>query len=86
MGNIGHVVSLNDRPNVPAAWAAGALDKVNPISDTGIHDIDLMLWFTGARLTSVYTQTLRVNNYAYPDMFKIMYRFDNGASVIYESA
>jgi len=85
MGSIGHVVSLNGRRNVPAAWAAGASDKVNPISDTGIHDTDLMLWFTGARVTSVYTQTVRVNNYAYPDMFQIMYRFDNGASAIYES-
>ncbi len=85
-GNIGHVVSLNGRRNVPAAWAVGALDKVNPISDTGIHDTDLMMWFSDARVVSVYAQTVRVNKYAYPDMFQIMYRFDNGASAIYESA
>ncbi len=85
-GGIGRVVSLNGRRNVPAAWAVGALDKVNPISDSGIHDTDLMLWFTGARVTSVYTQTVRVNDYVYPDMFQIMYRFDNGASAIYEGA
>ena len=85
-GSIGRVVSLNGRRNVPAAWAEGALDKVNPISDTGIHDTDLMLWFTGSPVTSVYTQAVRVNDYAYPDMFQIMYRFDSGASAIYESA
>ena len=39
-GRIGRVVAINARRNVPAAWAEGALDKVNPISDTGIHDTD----------------------------------------------
>ncbi len=85
-GSIGRVVSLNGRRNVPAAWAEGALNKVNPISDTGIHDTDLMLWFTGSRVTRVHAQTVRVNDYVYPDLFQVMYRFANGASAIYESA
>ncbi|PPR22258.1 MAG: scyllo-inositol 2-dehydrogenase (NAD(+)) [Alphaproteobacteria bacterium MarineAlpha10_Bin2] len=85
-GSIGRVVSLNGRRNVPAAWAENALNKVSPISDTAIHDTDLMLWFTGAPVTSVYTQTVRVNDYVHPDLFQIMYRFENGATAIYESA
>jgi len=85
-GGIGRIVSLNGRRNVPAAWAENALNKVNPISDTAIHDTDLMLWFTGARVTSVYAQTVRVNDYVYPDLFQLIYRFDNGATAIYESA
>ena len=85
-GSIGLVVSLNGRRNVPAAWAENALNKVSPISDTAIHDTDLMLWFTGAPVTSVYTQTVRVNDYVHPDLFQIMYRFENGATAIYESA
>jgi len=85
-GSIGRVVSLNGRRNVPAAWAENALNKVSPISDTAIHDTDLMLWFTGAPVTSVYTQTVRVNDYVQPDLFQIMYRFENGTTAIYESA
>ncbi len=85
-GSIGRVVSLNGWRNVPAAWAENALNKVSPISDTAIHDTDLMLWFTGAPVTSVYTQTVRVNDYVHPDLFQIMYRFETGATSIYESA
>ncbi|MDA0230383.1 MAG: Gfo/Idh/MocA family oxidoreductase [Proteobacteria bacterium] len=85
-GSIGRVVSLNGRRNLPAAWAEDVLNKVNPITDTAVHDTDLMLWFTGAPVTSVYTQTVRVNDYLHPDLFQIMYRFENGATAIYESA
>ncbi len=85
-GGIGRVVSLNGRRNVPAAWAPNALDKVSPISDTAIHDTDLMQWFSGSNVVSAYTQTVRVNDYVHPDMFQIIYRFENGATAVYESA
>ncbi len=85
-GKIGRVVALNARRNVPAAWAEGALDKVNPISDTGIHDTDLMLWLADAKAVSVYAQTVRVRDFVYPEILHIMYRFDSGATAIYESA
>jgi UDP-N-acetylglucosamine 3-dehydrogenase len=85
-GKIGRVVSLNARRNVPAAWAEGALDKVNPISDTGIHDTDLMLWLADARVVSAYAQTVRIRDFVYPEILHIMYRFETGATAIYESA
>ncbi|MEC9454259.1 MAG: Gfo/Idh/MocA family oxidoreductase [Pseudomonadota bacterium] len=85
-GSMGRVVSLNGRRNVPAAWAENALNKVSPISDTAIHNTDLILRFTGAPVTSVYTQTVQVNDYVHPDLFQIMYRFENGAKATYESA
>jgi UDP-N-acetylglucosamine 3-dehydrogenase len=85
-GDIGRVVTLNGRRNVPAAWAPNALDKVSPVSDTAIHDTDLMQWFSGSNVASVLTQTVRVNDYVHPDAFQIMYRFESGATAIYESA
>jgi UDP-N-acetylglucosamine 3-dehydrogenase len=85
-GKIGKVVALNARRNIPAAWGAELLKKTGPIADTGIHDTDLMLWFTGARAVSAYAQTTRVRELEYPDIAHVMYRFDNGASAIYESA
>lgn len=85
-GRIGRVVAINARRNVPAAWAEGALDKVNPISDTGIHDTDLMLWLADAAVVTAYAQTVRVRDFVYPEILHIMYRFANGATAIYESA
>ena len=85
-GAIGKVVAINARRNVPAAWAVGALDKVNPISDTGIHDTDIMLWLTGSKVESVYCQTVAIKGYKYPEILHLMYRFESGATAIYESA
>jgi len=58
----------------------------SPISDTGIHDTDIMLWLTGSKVESVYCQTVRVNDYVYPEVLHLMYRFESGATAIYESA
>ncbi|MHA1157706.1 MAG: Gfo/Idh/MocA family protein [Alphaproteobacteria bacterium] len=84
-GAIGNVLSLSSRRNIPAAWTPEILDKIGPIAGDAIHDTDLMLWFTGARVISAYAQYVDLRGKKYPDIAQTMYRFDNGATATLET-
>ena len=84
-GNIGKVLSMSSRRNIPAAWTPEILNKIGPIVGDAIHDTDLMLWFTGARVISAYAQTVDLRGLKYPDVGHTMYRFDNGATATLET-
>ncbi len=78
-GNIGEIVSIYARRNLPAWVTEDVLEKIGPISGDAVHDTDLMLWYTSANIKTVYGQTHRVRDKKFPDIGWIMYRFDNGA-------
>lgn len=84
-GGIGRILSLSSRRNIPAAWTPEILNKIGPIIGDAIHDTDLMLWFTGARVVSAYAQTVDLRGKKYPDVGQTMYRFDNGATATLET-
>ena len=85
-GRIGKVVAINARRNVPAKWVTGQLETIGPILHTNSHDTDMMLWLTGARVVSAYAQTVNTLGLPHDDVAQVMYRFDSGASAIYEGA
>lgn len=84
-GNIGRILCMSSRRNIPAAWTPEILNKIGPIIGDAIHDTDLMLWFTGARVVSAYAQTVDLRGKKYPDIGQTMYRFDNGATATLET-
>lgn len=84
-GKIGRIVSMYARRNVPVSVGAQVLPKVGPIIGDGVHDTDIMLWFTGAKIASAYAQTLNVFGHKYPDIGWTMYRFDSGAIGVCEN-
>ncbi|MCS7259884.1 MAG: Gfo/Idh/MocA family oxidoreductase [Anaerolineae bacterium] len=84
-GKIGKIVSLYARRNVPVSIGAQVLPKIGPIIGDGVHDTDIMLWYTGAKIVSVYAQTLNVHGHKYPDIGWTMYRFDSGAIGVLEN-
>jgi len=83
-GRIGKIVSIYARRNIPAAVGAAVLPKIGPIIGDGVHDTDLMLWYTGANVVSAYAQTVDVRHLEYPDLGWTMYRFDTGATGVLE--
>jgi len=85
-GKIGRIVSIYARRNIPAAVGKVVLQKIGPIIGDGVHDTDLMLWYTGAKIKSVYAQTVDVRHLKYPDIGWTMYRFDTGAVGVLEDA
>jgi UDP-N-acetylglucosamine 3-dehydrogenase len=84
-GNIGKIVSIYARRNIPAAVGEMVLDKIGPIIGDGVHDTDLMLWYTGAQIQTAYAQTVDVRGKKYPDIGWTMYRFDSGAVGVCEN-
>lgn len=83
-GRIGKIISLSARRNIPGWVTEDILNKIGPIIGDGVHDTDLMLWFTGARIVSAYAQTVSVRDKKYPDLGQTIYRFDSGATAIME--
>jgi len=83
-GGIGKIVSMFARRNLPRWIVTGILPKIGPIIGDGVHDTDLMLWFTGAKIVSAYAQTVDVRGLGNPDLGQTMYRFDSGATAILE--
>ena len=84
-GKIGKIVSMYARRNIPASVSEDVLNKIGPIIGDGIHDTDLMLWYTDAKVETVYAQTLSVRGLRYPDIGWTMYRFNTGAIGVCEN-
>jgi len=83
-GKIGKIVSMYARRNIPAAVGRSVLPKIGPIIGDGVHDTDLMLWYSGAKVVSAYAQTVNVRKLKNPDLGWTMYRFDTGAIGVLE--
>jgi len=83
-GRIGKIVSMYARRNLPRWVVTDILNKIGPIIGDGVHDTDLMLWYSGAKVISAYAQTLNVTGKTYPDLGWTMYRFDSGAIGVLE--
>lgn len=74
-GRIGRVVSMHAKRNLPIAPGSIRLDKISPLMGDGIHDADLMMWFTNQVPTRVFARNLRVENFIYPDVGWAMLEF-----------
>ena len=84
-GKIGKIVSMYARRNIPASVGASVLSKIGPIIGDGVHDTDLMLWYSGAKIETAYAQSLSVRGLRYPDIGWTMYRFNTGAIGVCEN-
>jgi len=84
-GKIGKILSIYARRNVPVSVGASVLPKIGPIIGDAVHDTDIMLWYTGAKIATTYAQTLNVFGHKYPDIGWTMYRFDSGAIGVCEN-
>lgn len=83
-GEIGEIVSMYARRNIPAARSESVLEKIGPLLGDGIHDTDLMLWMSRAKVETVYALTHQKRKLKYPDIGWAMYRFDSGAIGVIE--
>jgi len=82
---IGKIVSIYARRNVPASLGAAVLPKIGPIIGDGVHDTDIMLWYTRAKIVNAYAQSLNVQGHKYDDIGWTTYRFDTGAIGVCEN-
>ena len=84
-GRIGRIISMHARRNLSKTIGRTVLDDISALMGDGIHDADLMLWFSGAKPVSVYAQQLHPGSNKYPDGGWAMMRLDNDALGVVES-
>ncbi len=84
-GAIGRIVSMYARRNISRRIGEMVLDSIGPIIGDGVHDTDIMLWFTGANIETAFARTLDVNGHRNPDVGWTMYQFDSGAIGVCEN-
>lgn len=84
-GRVGRIISMYARRNIPGWVTTDILNKIGPIIGDGVHDTDLMLWYSGDRVVSAYAQTVAYRGKKFPDLGWTMYRFAGGAVGVLEN-
>jgi len=84
-GELGQIVSMYARRNIPAERSRDVLEKIGPLLGDGIHDTDLMLWMSQDRIETVYALEHNVRGLKNPDIGWAMYRFSSGAIGVIEN-
>src|SRR5215217_5451056 len=85
-GILGQVVSLRAKRNVSKAWFPDYGDRAHTLYETTIHDIDLLLWYTGSPITRVQAVERHVSGLRYPDGCWALVEFESGAVGILETS
>jgi len=84
-GQIGKIVSMHARRNLSKTIGRMVLDDISALMGDGIHDGDLMLWFSRSKPVSVYAQEIHPGTNKHPDGGWAMVRLDSGAIAVIES-
>jgi UDP-N-acetylglucosamine 3-dehydrogenase len=78
-GNLGKLLTIHARRNL-AKWVTEShLHKISALFGDGVHDLDLMFWYSGSKPVSVYAQTTNTRpELPYDDLGWAMFRFEDG--------
>jgi len=77
-GQLGRIVSLSARQNRPKGLAA-TYKRTHQALVCSVHDIDIMLWYTGRRVKRVRGYEVRLEPGIGPDLTCGILEFDGGA-------
>lgn len=85
-GRLGQIISLHARRNLAKWITESHLTKISALFGDGVHDLDLMLWFTGAKPKTVFAQTSNTRPHLpHDDLGWAMFRLDNQAIAVIEN-
>jgi UDP-N-acetylglucosamine 3-dehydrogenase len=85
-GMLGKIVSLHARRNLARWITESHLPKISALFGDGVHDLDLMFWYTGAKPKSVFAQTANTRPHLlHDDIGWAMFRLDTGAIAVIEN-
>jgi predicted dehydrogenase len=83
-GRLGEVVSLHARRN-RLKDLLPRYGRIHPVLETGIHDIDLMLWYVGRPVRRVRGFARSITGGMHPETFWGVLEFDGGAIGVVET-
>ncbi len=85
-GNIGKIISIKAKRNLARWITESSLNKISALFGDGIHDFDLMLWYTGAKPKTVYAQTINTRpEFKYDDVASALFRLNDGTFAAIEN-
>ena len=85
-GNLGSIISMHARRNLAKWITPSHLKKISALFGDGVHDLDLMLWYSGAKPKTVYAQSLNTRpELPNDDLGWAMFRLDSGAIAVIEN-
>ena len=84
-GALGEIVSIQTRRNRPAI-ATQRYRRTHPMLETGILDLDVMLWLTRSRVQRVTALSRTIVPGPTPDLIWAMLEFDSGAIGVLETS
>ncbi|MQA06338.1 MAG: hypothetical protein GEV07_27680 [Streptosporangiales bacterium] len=83
---IGRLCALRLRRDFSRSWYASFGDRVHPVWESCIHDIDLAVSFTGAPVTRAMAMSSAAAGAAEPSVISALLEFEGGATATVESA
>jgi UDP-N-acetylglucosamine 3-dehydrogenase len=85
-GRLGKILSMHAKRNLSKWITESHLPKISALFGDGVHDLDLMLWYTGARPRSVYAQTANTRPHLpHDDIGWAMFRLDDDSIAVIEN-
>jgi predicted dehydrogenase len=85
-GQIGQILTMHARRNLAKWITESHLHKISALFGDGVHDLDLMFWYSGAKPKTVYAQSLNTRPHLpNDDLGWAMFRLDSGAVAVIEN-
>jgi UDP-N-acetylglucosamine 3-dehydrogenase len=85
-GEVGTISTLFARRSVSRTQAPVYLDRSTPVMQLGIHDIDLILWYTGAKVKQVHSVSSRLLGFRNPDCVTSLIDFEGGGHAVLQNS
>ncbi len=85
-GEFGDLVTFRTKRNCSKDWFPFYGDRAHTAFETIIHDIDLILWFTGSRAEKVYAVQRNITGHVYPDALVATVQLANGTMATIETS
>lgn len=77
-GQLGRIAAIRSKRDFSRSWFQGFGNRIHPVYESGVHELDLMLWYAGARCVKVSAFESSISGYTYPDLFSALLYFENG--------
>jgi len=78
-GVLGNVLSIRAKRNFSRSWFKAFGNRIHPVYESAIHDIDLIIWYAGgSRCTRVAAFERKVEGMKYPEVVSALLTFENG--------
>ncbi|MBW4084261.1 Gfo/Idh/MocA family protein [Paenibacillus sp. S150] len=85
-GRLGRIAAIRSQRDFSRSWFQGFGNRIHPVYESGVHELDLMLWYAGCRCVRVSAFESHISGYKYPDLFSALLYFENGITASLDSS